>query len=276
MILGLVVYVDRFINPLNTNMLLYQIKLNAREIFNAIFVCLLLIYIFYKEIINRKMLIFLIIWFVSCLFTTFLLPDYVYLNHRIIVSIFSVAVIIYFLIDKLSNTYSSLKKYLAILWCIFFIVFSYISFFQQDKYKDRNVYWEKAYSEAPTYHAFAYMLSRKCLEEGNLPKAKELLLTAISLSDNRYLSDLALLYYYEGDMDKSEELYNEAINYGINKAQCYRNLSVIYLKRDNNINRAIEYARLAVQEEPYDTEYKQYLQNLTVIYKKLTDEKDNI
>lgn len=276
MVLGLIVYIDRFVNPLNTNMLLYKIQLNLREIFNAVFVCSVLIYIYCKRIIDRKELAFFVIWFIACLFTTFLLPDYVYLNHRIIISIFSVIAVICYLADRLLTSFTNLKKYLVVLWCIFFIGFSYISFFQQDKYKEKNIYWKKAFAEAPTYHAFAYMLSRRYLEENNLQKAKELLLEAMSLSDDRYLSDLALIYYYEGDMDKSEETYNKAIEYGINKAQCYRNLSTIYLKRDKDINKSIEYAKLAVQESPYDTEYKQYLQNLTAFYNKLADEKNNI
>ena len=259
MILGLSVYIDRFINPFNTNMVLYRIQLNLRELFNVILSCLILLYVFYKKIIDRKILIFFVIWFILCLFTTFLLPDYVYLNHRIIVSIVSVVVIICCLVDKLLNVCINLKKYLVVFWSIFFVIFSYISFFQQDKYKERNFYWEQAYSEAPAYHAFAYMLSRRYLEDNNLSKAKELLLKAISLSDNRYLSDLALIYYREGDMNKAEELYNEAIKYGTNKAQSYRNLSVIVLKRDNDINKAIEYAKLAVQEEPEDYEYRKYL-----------------
>ena len=70
-------------------------------------------------------------------------------------------------------------------------------------------------------------------------------------------------------MDKAEELYNKSIECGINKAQCYRNLSVIYLKRDKNIKKAIEYAELAVQHDPYDVYYKDYLE-------KLADEKNNI
>ena len=90
--------------------------------------------------------------------------------------------------------------------------------------------------------------------------------------DNRYVSDLALIYYYEGNYNKAKELYNESIEFGINKAQCYRNLSVICLKIDNDTNKAIEYARLAVMEEPYDDGYKQYLLNL----QKMIDEKNNI
>jgi tetratricopeptide (TPR) repeat protein len=264
MVLGLTLYVDRFIDPFNTNMLLYkkQIQLNFREIFNVIFVCLLLIYVFYKKIINRKELMFFVIWFILCLFTTFLLPDYLYLNHRVVLSIFSAVAIICYLVGKILITFPNLKKYLLIFWCISFVVLSYLSFFQQDKYKDRDTYWGKMYSDASHYHAFAYMLSRRYLEENNLQKSKELLLEAISLSDNRYLSDLALIYYREGNMDKAEELYNEAIEYGINKAQCYRNLSVIYLKRDNDINKAIDYAKLAVQQEPYDDGYKKYLKML--------------
>ncbi len=59
---------------------------------------------------------------------------------------------------------------------------------------------------------------------------------------------------------------------GIKKAQCYRNLSVIYFKIDNETNKAVEYAKLAVKEEPYDDGYKQYLLNL----QKMIDEKNNI
>ena len=87
---------------------------------------------------------------------------------------------------------------------------------------------------------------------------------------------MALIYYLEGNIDKAEELYNKSIEYGINKAQCYRNLSVIYLKRDNDINKATEYAKLAVKEEPYDDGYKQYLQKLTQIYSDLPNEKNHL
>ena len=142
--------------------------------------------------------------------------------------------------------------------------------------KNKYEYWINAYLDAPKYHAASYYIAHLYIEQKNYSKAKDFLIEANKYGDYRYLSDLALLYYYEGDVDKAEEIYKKAIESGINKAQCYRNLSTIYLKRDEDINKAMKYAKLAVQEEPYDDGYKQYLQNLTEFYKKSINEKNNI
>ena len=112
--------------------------------------------------------------------------------------------------------------------------------------------------DAPDSSSTCYWMACLYIENGNYEKAKEFL----QKTNCVYYSDLALIYYREGDMDKAEELYNKSVENGINKAQCYRNLSIIYLKRDKDINKAIEYARLAVREDQYDDEYKKYLLSL--------------
>ena len=100
---------------------------------------------------------------------------------------------------------------------------------------------------------------------------KKRILYSILDKNKAYLADLALIYYYEGNMEKAEELFKQSIKLGINKAQCYRNLSVIYRKKDN-INKALEYAKFAVSEDTYDESYNQYLNKLI----QYSNEKNNL
>ena len=214
-------------------------------------------------------MIFFVSWFVLFLLPTFLLlQDYVFFNHRIIVSVLSSIFIFAIIAEYLIGKNPILKKCLIVLFVLLFGINSYFCFVQQNKYKNRQEYWTNTYSEVPTYHGACYWLGRLSLEQGKFRTAKDLFIKANNLKPV-YLCDLALIYYYEGNYNKSEELYNKSIESGINKAQSYRNLSTIYLKRDKDKPKAIEYAKLAVQEEPYDDRYKEYL-------KKLTDEKDNL
>ena len=267
-IVGIITYIYNFFVPFSIPIMLYKIPLTIGKIALTILILAMLIFVYYKNIINKKTLIFSLCWFVICLVTTFLLRDYVYLTHRLIVSLLGIILILVCLIDKLIRKYKT-KKYLLLLFGVFFLSCFFYSFLEQNRYKNKYEYTPNLYVDAGNYHKSVYLLSRLFLEEKDFNNAKKFLEKAIDIVNNQesandlyrnlYLMDLALIYYWEGNIDKAEELYNKSIEYGINKAQCYRNLSVIYLKRDNDINKAIEYARLAVNEEPYDDGYKQYL-----------------
>lgn len=259
---GISTYLYNFFVPQNIPIMLYNISLTLGKIIIDILVLFILIFVYYKNIINRKKIIFALFWFVICLSTTFLLQDYVYLNHRLIISLFGIIFIVTYIIDVLIIKYKKITKYLLIFVFILFSNFFFYSFNLQDKYKDKYEYWVNAYVNAPKYHGACYWVASLYMEQKKYSDAKEFLQEANENGNNRYVSDLALICYYEGDLNKAEELYNKSIESGINKAQCYRNLSVIYLKRDNNINKALEYAKLAVQTEPYNDGYKKYLETL--------------
>ena len=273
---GISTYLYNFFIPHNIPVMLYKTSLTSGKIVVSILVLTVLIFVYYKNGVNRKKIIFSLFWFIAFLFTIFLLQDYVYLNHRLVISLFGIILMATYAIDVLITKYNKVTKYLLILVIILFPAFFSYSFNLQDKYKNKYEYWINAYLDAPKYHAASYYIAHLYIEQKNYSKAKDFLIEANKYGDYRYLSDLALLYYYEGDVDKAEEIYKKAIESGINKAQCYRNLSTIYLKRDEDINKAMKYAKLAVQEEPYDDGYKQYLQNLTEFYKKSINEKNNI
>lgn len=275
-IVGISTYLYNLFIPIYISIMSYDTNLTIGNIILDIFLVLVILFSYYKKLIDVRVLFFSVVWFILGLSTTFLLQDYVYLNHRLILSLFGIVLILAYIINKLTIKYAELKKYFVFVFVMLFLFCFANAFTLQNKYVNKYEYWINAYLDAPKYHAAYYFIAYLYLEQKNYSKAKDFLVKANEYGSNRYLSDLALLYYYEGDMDKSEEIYNKAIEYGINKAQCYRNLSTIYLKRDKDINKSIEYAKLAVQENPYDTEYKQYLQNLIAFDNKLADEKNNI
>jgi tetratricopeptide (TPR) repeat protein len=245
----------------------HQDQFNFLYFLVAFSTALFIIIYLYKNFSNKKYFIWCILFLILFLFPTFLLEDYSVLNHRIIIPISAIVMIATMFIEQIINI-KYIKHILIFLFCFLFIYCFYYSSLLQYKYKNEINFKVNAYIDAPNYHPTCYWMARLYIQQEEFEKAKDFLQKANFYGNNRYLSDLALIYYCEGNMDKAEELYNKSIEYGINKAQCYRNLSVIYLKRDNDIDKAIEYAKLAVQKEPYDDGYKQYLQ-------RLIDEKNN-
>ena len=273
---GISTYLYNFFIPSYVPIMLYDIGLTINNIILDVFLSVIIMFLWYKKVLNSKLLLFSIIWFILCLISTFLLQEYVYLNHRLILSLFAIVLLLTYLTDSLITRYKTAVKYLLLLYVILFSFFFVYSYNLQNKYKNKYEYWINSYIDAPTYNGCSYWMSKFFLEKNDFDNAKKFLEKARYGNEHTYESDLALIYYREGDIDKAEELYNKSIEYGINKAQCYRNLSVIYLKRDNDINKAIEYAKLAVNEDPYDDGYKQYLQKLTEVYKESINEKVNI
>lgn len=270
-ITGVSTYLYKLLVPCNIPIMLYDIKLTISNIILDVFLLIFVLFLYCKKYLSTKVLLFSVIWFISGLVTTFLLPDYVYLNHRLIISLPGILIIFVCVIDKLITKYNKITKYLLLLSIILFSCFFVYSFNLQNKYKNKYEYWTNAYLSAPNYHGTNYWVAHLYMEQELYSDAKEFLIKANEYGNNRYISDLALLYYREGNMDKAEELYNKSIENEINKAQCYRNLSVIYLKRDNDFNKAMEYAQLAVKEEPYDDEYKKYLEVLQNQIKNVKD-----
>ncbi len=296
---GSVVYLYQFVIP-DIHVMLYNVRFTPAHWAVSGLITFFIIFGLYKNFIDKKIFLWCVFVFLLFIFPTCFLDDYIILNHRLFVTVPAVIIILTFFIDgilngtrnislkniplpnaaltKISETNISTtvpancgqeqkslkfinKKFFLLLFFILFFVYSSVSFAFQNNYREKNIYWIKSYMDAPDCHATCYQISRIYFEQGNFEKAKEFLDKANKLK-LIYLSDLALIYYFEKDFDKAEELYNRSVQTGVNKAQCFRNLSVIYLQRDNDIDKAILYAQAAVKEEPYEYSYRKYLETL--------------
>ncbi len=269
-LVGSIIYLYQFVIP-DVHVMLYNVALHFFHFIVVILILFLCCFGLYKNFISKKVFLWCVSVFILLVFpTSFLTDEYIILNHRLVAVIPAIIIVVVCFIDKIMMSKNT-RISLFVFFIALFSLYVSKSFSFENNYREKNIYWINSYKDAPDCHATAYWIGRLYFENGELTKAKEFFIRANKLK-SIYLSDLALIYYYEGNYNEAEELYNKSLESGINKAQCYRNLSVIYLKRDNDTNKAIEYAKLAVREEPYDDGYKQYLWNL----QKLTDEKVNI
>ena len=84
-------------------------------------------------------------------------------------------------------------------------------------------------------------------------KAYDLKPYNIEVSEN-----LAILYAKVGYYKEAINILHYLLSFDKKNAQYMYNLSLLY-EADGDLYKAIEYAQFAVQEKPYDNEYKQYL-----------------
>lgn len=78
----------------------------------------------------------------------------------------------------------------------------------------------------------------------------------IEVSEN-----LAIIYAKIGYYENAINILTYLLLFDKKNAQYMYNLSLLY-EKSGNLNKSIEYAKLAVQQEPYHDEYRQYLQKL--------------
>ena len=238
------IYIEKLIFPTYMPIMLFDFLPTLQTyIINIIFFTLL-IYAFYKKIIERKLIVFSTIFFFISIFPTFMQEEYALLFHRLIIGLTSIVLLSCIILQKSIQKYPITKKYLIILFCFFTILFSICSFYQIDKYKDAFSFWYNAYTDAPEYHltcdglakqhvyAGNHTIAKKLfykskkikntyetdldivtvlLAEGNIKQAKERLLRLLKLKENlttlRYLSEIC---YVEGEIEKSYEYAKKA------------------------------------------------------------------
>lgn len=256
---GSFLYLFQFVVP-DIHIMLYHIKFGAIHFIVLSFIFLFICFILYQKFVTKKVFLWCIFMFILFIFPTCLLDDYIILNHRLVTVIPAIVIPLALFIEKVINI-KLIKPFMVSLFIFAFIMFSGISFVLANKFKEKNIYWYQSYLDAPNCHATCYWMGRLFLEKGLLDKAKEFYTKANELR-NLYLSDLALVYYFEGDLDSAEQLYQDSIKIGINNAQCFRNLSTIYYQRDGDFDKAIKYAEMAIQDEPLEAEYRRYYQAL--------------
>lgn len=259
MIVGSAMYIYQFVVP-DISMCLYNVKINPFQFAVVSISVLFVMFYLYKKFVDKKIFFWCFTVYVFFVFPTCLLDDYIVLNHRLVTVIPAIIIFLTFVVDKIIK-FKKMKYIISFLFVVLFLIYSGISFIFANNYREKNIYWVQSYIDAPNCHATIYWIGRLYFEYNNFKKAEEFFIKANELKPI-YLSDLALLYYLENKIDEAEQLYKYSIKLQVNKSKCYRNLSTIYLKRDKDIDKAIEYAKLAVNEDPFDTSYKEYLQLL--------------
>lgn len=263
MAVSILTYIDKLIFPEYIPVMLYNVQITIITLIINISVMAGLIFLYYFKIINRKIIVFSLIWFVVCLLPTFFLNDYVLLTHRLIVSIAGIIIIISEILNKTTILYTKIKKYLVFAFIILFSGFAYSSYMQQYKYKNAEQYWISAHLDAPNYHEVYHSLATIYAKNGDYLKAEEMITKALSLNPKAsyWVTFAGIKLSMDNDLENAEKIYLK-ISGDLNDKYdlCLFQLGKIYfLKKD--FEKAIQYTQKALEIKPHDTLYREYLGN---------------
>lgn len=258
---GIMTYIDKFIVPDYIPVMLYSIQIDTLTIAINIIAFSLLSILYYKNFIDRKIIIFSLLWFMLFLLPTFFIQEYLFLTHRLIISSLGIIIIITLIINKIIIKYPISKKYLIGFFIILFTIYSYASYIQKNKYQNPDIFWVNSYIDAPNYHAALHGLANIYISKDEYEKAKILLYKAEDIKKNRYLLAIANILCFEKKFNEAEFLLFKSINANVHKSLCYKTLSAIYMEQ-NNIEKALEYAQKAYNLEPNNIVFSELLSDL--------------
>ena len=263
---GFMTYIEEFIIPKYIPVMLYNIRINPLTIVINILTFSFLAISYYRNFIDRKIIIFSLLWFIICLLPTFFMQEYLFLTHRLIIPSLGMIIIITLIINKIIIKYPISKKYLLVFFIILFTIYSYASYIQQNKYQNPDIFWVNAYLDAPNYHSTLHGLANIYISKEDYEKAKTLLYRAENIKKTKYLLAIANVLCFEKKFNEAEILLFKSIDANVNKPLCYKTLSAIYMEQ-NNIEKALEYAQKAYRLDPNNIVFSELLSDLYIMNK---------
>ena len=258
---GMMVYIEKLIYPVSMQVMLYDIKPTLQTYIVSCLAVISLIFIYLKKIIDRKIFIFAILFSLLAILPTFGLEEYSFLTHRLIISLTGIIIILTCYIKKITDKYPIIKRYLIILFAYIFLLFSFCSFFQIDKYKNGLIFWINAYKDAPTYYVCCNGLAKENLKLGNYKKAKELFYESKRNKDIYDAElDICAVLILEGNLDEAKE---KLLNLVELKEEV---ITLVYLSEifymEENIQKSIEFAKRAYKIDKEDLLLLKHLERL--------------
>lgn len=259
---GIMLYVDKFVYPSYMPIMLYDINKLTLQIYTInISVLFSLTIIYYKQIIDKKILLFAVIFSFLAILPTFAQEEYVFLTHRLIVSLTGIIIIITSLFEKIVTKYSSWIKYFFVIYIFLFLLFSFCSYKQIDKYKDSFTLWSNAYNDAPTYYVACNGLAKENVYVGNYKVAEELFYES-KKNKNLYDADMDICttLILQGRFNEAKEKLLKLVEYK-EKACSLIYLSEIYYI-EGDIEKSKEFAKRAYKIDKNDTLLLKHIRKL--------------
>lgn len=260
---GLTNYCFFFFYPQNMPTMLYNENIKLLNTLIFAFISYFIVMFYLRNTNYRKIILFSVIWFLLFLFPTFLQREYVFLTHRLLLASISLAIVLSIVLDTIIKKYLILKKYIILLFGIIFINFAFISFKFENFFSSKNMYWKKAYIDAPQYHVVCYGLAQLYLSQGKYDKYKELIVQAYNLSTgDTHIFNIIFILLYEGKIDEAKQICFNILNdkeakkflvTGANKT-----LGNIYYN-ENNLHKSYIYFKSAYDLNKFDLESKNKL-----------------
>lgn len=265
MLYGFIIYISKILYPADVPVCLFNFTPAFIDILKTIMFITLLIAVYYKNVINRKFILFGLSFFILYLLPTFFSLQFMF--HRLLLPSLGISLIIVLLIQKIIETNPISKKYFLCFFILLFLFLSYNSYLQADKYRNNEIFTLNGYEDAPTYHIFLSGMGNLYSDKQNYDKALDFKLLAEKYKPGQYLNDISTILCYKKFFDEAEEILKKAININNQKEFAYANLSLIYEEKQD-YKKSLEYAQKAYNENPYNIEISVNLARKYLLNKK--------
>jgi tetratricopeptide (TPR) repeat protein len=198
-----------------------------------VIILIALCFIFRKKI-NFKHILFGIIWYVLFIFPTYAIANSTYYTHRLYLPIAGIFIILIETALAVDKTYPKVKKFFYFILVFLIAFMSFLSYKQTFFYKDRASFWLQAQKENPMSVMTNIGTAKYYDSINDLENAEKYTILSLSFLKNKksspLMSQLAYVYLRKGDLERSKNLYIDALNSGSKYDEySYITLSKIYV-----------------------------------------------
>ncbi|MBR3628193.1 MAG: glycosyltransferase family 39 protein [Elusimicrobia bacterium] len=181
---------------------------------------------------NLKIISFGFIWFFLFLFPTFLMPNNQSFDHRLYLPLVGIMIVVLEFINKNDKLFK-IKN--IIICSIIFLLFFTITFLYEQNFKNKEIFWVKAYTISPNSDIANAMVGGLLLERGLYNESEEKYKKAIELRESsKHYNNLAALYYRTKRIDDAEQCLLKSLSLNNKNPNVYYNLSLIYKLKGEN------------------------------------------
>lgn len=223
-------YIANIFFPIKLSIFPTMLEVNYLLCITSILVFVLLFFKFRQY--DFKIIFVGFAWFFLFLFPTFLMPNNLCLDHRLYLPLIGILIVVLELLNKYDGI---LKIKSIVIFSFIFLSFVTITFFYEQNFKNKEVFWVKAYTMSPNSDIANAVVGGLLLERGLYVDAEEKYKKAIELrASSKHYVNLATLYFKTGRADKAEEYLLKALSLDNMNPNVYYNLSLIYKIRGDN------------------------------------------
>ncbi len=228
-------YVANIFFPIKLSVFPSLIKVNYLLCLASILVFVL--FFIKLKFYNLKIVLAGFLWFFLFLFPTYLASNDYFFDHRIYVPLIGILLVISEMIKEHCEFCS--KKFLSLI-LFFFLLFSSITLYYEQKFQNKEVFWVTALTMSPESDLANAMVATLFFERGFYKEAEEKFLKAISIKPKAiHYGNLAVVYTKEGDLDKTEKALLKSLEISKDSPDTYYNLALLY-KYKGNKEKALE------------------------------------
>jgi len=211
-------------------------------IYGIISLILLCFWFILSEKKNLKLISFGFLWFLTFIFLTLIKPLGTvpeFSENRIYLPMFGFIFVILglgmiklpvFLKEKINNYEINYKKIIIFISILIILIFSTITIYRNQYYKDKFSFWKNATETSPSFAFNHNNLGAMYYLDGNIDNAEKEFKIALELNPNEKMAhnNLGLVYVNKNKLKEAEDEYKKELEINPNYDNAYFNLGLLY------------------------------------------------